>query len=121
MKRATELATLLLLAMYITLFIFCDTDIYSKLRPPLAAIDTILFIISTIGIIYYKRQWKLESTVTYSTIISLNLLTELDSRIPIDNYFDLYENIIISHFIIMIVFFLSNRKNNDSSNSAVVV
>src|SRR6478752_1640484 len=106
--------------MYMTLFIFSDTDCYAAYRPTLAAIDTVMFSIATFGMIYYRSQWSLESIVTYSTVVTLNILTEFDSRFPVESYLELYENIIKSHFLIMIVFFLSNRKNNDNSNNAIM-
>lgn len=119
LKSVLQTAPYVLLTMYTFLYIFSDSQVYANYEIQLAFIDTLLLIISIIGAIYHRDHWTLESYLTLATVVTLNILSEINMREELESYYDIYEKIIINHLILM-CFLLIPKKNNDSMGRALV-
>jgi len=115
MKSVTQFAPFLMLTLYMTLYIFVENDFYYLNHKLFAFIDTILLVISLLGVLFYFKSWRFESIMTLSTVLVLNLITEIDLRYPIEVYYELYESVILNHFILLIIISIFNKDKNDSN------
>lgn len=106
--------------MYVTLFVFSDSKVYDNYRICFAYIDTLLLIFSIFSLAYFRQYWTIESYITLSTVIVLNILNEIDIRYPIEIYHTIYKGVIINHFILMIIFLKIKKNNNDNMGTALV-
>ena len=110
MDKVSQLFPITLLGMYTILYLFIDFQTYYELYNNIVIlVDTILFIGSIGFAIFFIRKWKTLAIVSIITVIVLNVLTELDDRLKLTYYYEIYEGAIIMAFTMMIAFSKTNK------------
>ncbi len=102
-KSIAEFLPITLLGFYAVLFFFTDTDWYREYYYIVIKIDTYFTFITLLSALIFYPTWEPQAKTAILTIILLNILTEVQFRTVIDNYYVLYKNIIILFFAYMIL------------------
>lgn len=104
MHRMSQIFPISLLGMYMILSILTNFDFYNEeFYNVVIKIDTFLLICSTTAAFFYIHKWKTLPTLSFATVIALNVLTEMSFRTNITLYYELYQAIIVLFFLMMAV------------------
>lgn len=97
LNSITEILPISLLSFYVVLFLFLtDTEWYKiNYDTIIVPIDFRLMIANILFASFYFKSWSVISKSAFITIILLNILTELSFDFVIENYYKIYQNIII--------------------------
>lgn len=93
-----------LLVMYVVFYLFTEMDWYYDLYDKVVVkIDSVLLSISLIGAFFFIKRWKILPIVSLSTVIVLNILTEVSFRVEITKYYEIYFSIIVLALLLMLI------------------
>lgn len=105
----SQIFPLSLLGMYVILFLCAGLDTYENYRNLYLIADVTLMSLTIIGAVIFINKWKLITKISLIAILLLNILTEIDSRHPLEYYHDLYLYVILIFFLSMCVFSITNK------------
>jgi len=111
MKRSvTNILPIILIGFYSTLFFFTDSDWYRNIYGDwIVKLDTILFCLSVSAALFYWNNWSNLAKISLLTVIILNILTHISFEIPLENYYRIYQNILLMFFFVMILSAQENK------------
>lgn len=109
-QHKSQYIPIILIWMYITLLFCTPLQIYAEIYETwISFIDTFLL---TLSVLYYfsdRKYWGFIAKKSLLTVISLNILTELDRRgREIPEYYQYYK-IIVSLYLLSLIFDIWNR------------
>lgn len=94
---------IILFTTYFLAYLISDTYFYNQIFETLTKIDTYLFILSTIGVIFFFNRWSIVSVYCYCLVLSLNMLTEISFRTEIINYHLIYQIVLMKGIVLMAI------------------
>lgn len=105
----SQIFPIALLGMYVILFLCTGMSTYKNYINIALLADISLMSLTIIGASIFINKWKLVTKISLIAILLLNVLTEIDSRHPLEHYHDLYLYVILIFFLSMCVFSITNK------------